>query len=382
MRTRAISGAFSMKAFLRTTATRTANEQKIGDAFGACMNLPAIEKAGSQPLAAGLARIAGFKSKSDFASYIAAEHKLGINTNLLFQFDAQPDYDNSTMTIADATAGGLGLPDRDYYTKTDVKSVEIRQRYSEHVAQSLELIGENPKEARKNAMAVMAIETKLATASFTRVEKRDPYKLKNRFTLDKLAALTPRFDWTAYWADSSLPGFKELNVTEPKFFAALNDALQQNKLADWKTYFRWHLVHAYAPYLSSAFDKSRFEFYSAYLRGIKAQPPRWKTCTNLVDQQLGEALGQVFVERTFTPETKQATLRMVQQIEAEMGTDIESLTWMSPATKKQALVKLEGILNKIGYPEKWRDYSALEITPGAILQVTRNAPRHLKSTGN
>jgi endothelin-converting enzyme/putative endopeptidase len=343
---------------------RSANEQKIGDYFGACMNLPAIDKASSQPIAAELARIAALKSVGDIAGYVAVEHRSGVNTNVLFRFSAEPDLDNSTQMLANASAGGLGLPDRDYYTKADAKSVEIRQHYLQHVAQNLELIGESPKKAKADAADVMAIETKLASASLTRVEQRDPHKLKNRFTREKLIAFTPQFHWDAYWTDSGVPGFKELNVTEPKFFAAVNDALGKNKLAQWKTYFRWHLVHAYARYLSPPFDKSYFEFYSSYLRGVKEQPPRWKTCTSLVDRHLGEALGQVFVERTFTPETRQATLQMVQQIEAEMGADIESLTWMSAATKKEALLKLRGILNKIGYPERWRDYSAVEIVPG------------------
>jgi endothelin-converting enzyme/putative endopeptidase len=343
---------------------RSANEQKIGDYFGSCMNVPAIEKAASQPLAPGFARIAALKSVSEIAAYVAAEHRGGVNTNVLFGFDAEPDFDNSTQMFAYAAAGGLGLPDRDYYTKTDAKSVEIRQRYLQHVADSFELIGESSRNAKADAARVMAIETQLAAASLTRVEQRDPYKLKNRFTREKLIAFTPRFHWNTYWSDSAVPEFKELNVTEPKFFAAVNDALAKNKLADWKAYFRWHLVHAYARYLSSPFDKSNFEFYSAYLRGVKAQPPRWKKCTNLVDRQLGEALGEVFVARTFSPETKQATLQMVQQIEAEMAADIESLTWMSPATKKEALVKLHGVMNKIGYPDKWRDYSSLEILPG------------------
>jgi len=265
--------------------------------------------------------------------------------------------------IADADAGGLGLPDRDYYTKTDAKSVEIRERYVQHVARNFELLGESAADAKAHAAVVMAIETKLATAALTRVERRDPYKLKHRFTREKLAALTPQFSWNKYWANSSLPAFTELNVSQPQFFIAVNDALQQFKLSDWKSYFRWHLVRAYAAYLSSPFEQARFDFYSAYLRGLKAPPPRWKTCTNLVDRQLGEALGEVFVAHTFSPQTKQAALQMVQQIEAEMGADIRSLTWMSPPTQKQALVKLQGILNKIGYPDHWRDYSTVLIQP-------------------
>ncbi len=354
-------------------AERSANEQKIGDMFGACMNTAAVEKAGSQPIKAELKRIAALKSVRDFADYVAAEHRGGINTNVLFQFNAEPDLDHSTQMFAYAYAGGLGLPDRDYYTKTDAKSVEIRQRYLQHLARSFALIGESADVAQADAEAVMKIETDLATASLTRVEQRDPYKLKNRYTRAKLAAFTPQFTWNAYWDARHLPAFGELNVTEPKFFGAMNEALGKYKMADWKAYFRWHVVHAYARYLSSPFEKAEYDFYSSYLRGLKAQPPRWRTCTNLVNRQLGEALGQVFVTRVFPPEMKQATLKMVEQIEAEMKADIETLSWMSPATKQQALVKLTGILNKIGYPDRWRDYSSVQVAAGDFAGNTERA---------
>jgi putative endopeptidase len=344
-------------------ARRSPNEQKIGDYFAACMNEPAIDKIGSKPLSPALARIAALKSVADLPTYLATEHKAGVDTSVLFRFSAEPDLDNSAMMLANAGAGGLGLPDRDYYTKTDVKSIEIRQRYVQHVAQNFELIGETPAQARADADVILALETKLATASLTRVERRDPYKLKNRFTKQKFVAFMPNFDWNTYWTASGLPGFSDLNVTQPKFYAAVNDELAKTSLPEWQTYLRWHLVHAYARYLSAPFEKSYFDFYSAYLRGIKTAPPRWKTCTRLVDRQLGEALGEVFVAHTFPAETKQSTLQIVEQIEKEMGADIEDLTWMSPATKKEALVKLHGIMNKIGYPDKWRDYSSVVIVP-------------------
>jgi len=342
---------------------RSTNQQKIGDFFAACMNEPVIENAGDKPLTQELGRIAALKSVRDVAAYVAAEHQGGVNGNVLFSVDAEPDLDNSAQMMANLNAGGLGLPDRDYYTKTDGKSVEIRQRYLHHVAQMLQLIGERAKQAQADAASVLATETRLARASLTRVEQRDPYKLKNRFTRAKLSAFNPHFEWNTYWVDVGVPEFTELNVSQPKFFAAINEALTTTSLANWKAYFRWHAVHAYAPYLSPPFEKSNFDFYSAYLRGLKAPPPRWKKCTRLVDRQLGEALGEVFVARTFPPATKQATLIMVQQLEGELGSDIDSLTWMSAATKKEALVKLHGILNKIGYPDKWRDYSALRIAP-------------------
>ena len=316
-------------------AASGSNEQKIGDAFAACMNLPAIEKASRKPLAAALARIAAMKSFRDIAAYVATEHRGGIDVDVLFGFDAEPDFDRSARMLGYAFAGGLGLPDREYYTQTDSKSIKIRARYVQHVAQNLELLGEPPTKARADAAKVMAIETALAKASFTRVELRDSYKLRNRFTREKLIVFAPHFDWETYWDGLETPNFKELNVTQPKFFSVLNSMLVSTKLADWQSYLRWHLVHSYSPYLASSFSKSRFNFYSAYLRGIKTPPPRWRTCTNQVDRQLGEALGQVFVARTFKPETKSEVLKMVKQIETEMHNDIQNLTWMSDATKKK-----------------------------------------------
>ena len=352
--------------------TRTANEQKIGDYFHACMNTGAIESEGAKPLDAALARIAALKSVDDLAGYVSEQHKTG-TSGVLFDFGSSPDYDNSSQMTAEASAGGLGLPDRDYYTKTDAKSQEIRQRYLQHVQQMFALIGESSPDAQADAQAVMTIETDLAKASLTRVEKRNPYNLKHKLSRDDLRRLAPEFDWDAYWQVSGSPAFESLNVTEPKFFEQLNGELRDRKLADWRAYLRWHLVHAHASYLSAKFEQASFDFYSRYLQGVKEMPPRWKKCTRLVDRQLGEALGQVFVAKTFAPQTKQEALEMTKQIEAEMGSDIKDLNWMSEATKQQALTKLQAIVNKIGYPDKWRDYSPVEIKPDDFAGNVRHA---------
>jgi endothelin-converting enzyme/putative endopeptidase len=285
----------------------------------------------------------------------------------LFAFGSAQDYADSSRVIAFASAGGLGLPDRDYYVNPDAKSQEIRAKYLDHVAAMLQLLGDFPDAARAGAAAVMAIETGLAKATLTRVEKRDPYKQFHKYTRAQLAALTPTFGWTAYWDGLGLPAPATLNVTEPDFYKEVEHQLKTRGLQEWKTYLRWHLAHAASPYLSKAFVETNFNFYSKTLRGVAEMRPRWKRCVSFVDRDLGEALGQVFVDKTFTSDTKARALAMTREIEAAMEGELAQLTWMSAATKKQALVKLHGMVNKIGYPEKWRDYNSVDITRGAFL---------------
>src|SRR5581483_8986510 len=356
------------------SASRTPNEQKIGDFFHSCMSEEAVERAGYRPLNPMLAEIASLKSVNDIAAYLGDEHRLGIDRGVLFGFTSEQDYDNSSQQIAFAEAGGLGLPDRDYYTKMDAKSQEIRGRYVEHIQEMLQMIGESEPDAKTDAQTVMSIETELAKASLTRVEKRNPYNLKHQFTRGDLRRLLPNFDWDTYLTRVHAPDFHKVNVTEPKFFATLNGQLGERNLAAWRAYLRWHLLHSDARYLSSKFVEANFNFFDKYLRGIQQMPARWKTCTRLVDHQLGEALGQVFVARTFSPKTKEDALKMTQEIEAEMGRDIKDLAWMSEPTKQQALLKLHAIVNKIGYPDRWRDYGSVQIDPGDFLgNVTRAA---------
>jgi len=349
------------------SASRTPSEQKIGDYFRACMDEPAVERAGAKPLEPTLAQIAGLNSINDIAAYVGEQHREGIDRGVLFGFGSDQDYDNSSQVIAFATAGGLGLPDRDYYTKTDAKSQEIRQRYVQHVARMLQTIGESAPDAQADAQTAMRIETALAEASLTRVEMRNPYNLKHKYSREELLHIAPAFDWDEYLSKAGVPEFQTVNVTEPKFFDALNQQLGDENPAAWRAYLRWHLVHSEAPYLSSNFVQENFDFYSKYLRGVKEMPARWKKCTRLVDDQLGEALGQVFVAKTFSPQTKQDALKVTQQIEEAMRRDIEDLTWMSDPTKKRAIEKLEAVVNKIGYPDKWRDYSSVKIASDDFL---------------
>jgi endothelin-converting enzyme/putative endopeptidase len=342
---------------------RTPNEQKIGDFFGACMNESAVEKAGAAPLKATMDAIAGLKSLQELPPLLARMHLESARTNALFGFGSSQDFANSEQEIAFASAGGLGLPDRDYYTKTDPKSEETRAKYLAHVARMFELLGDAPAAAKAQAQIVMEIETALAKASLTRVELRDPYKQFHKMTPAKLAAMTPAFDWVAYWKASGLIVTGMVNVTEPAFYTEVENQLKTRPVADWKTYLRWHAAHNRAPYLSAAFVQEDFDFFSKHLRGVKEQPPRWKRCVRLVDQNLGEALGQVFVSKTFTGDVKGQALAMVKEIEKAMDADLRQLPWMSEPTRKKALEKLHAMVNKIGYPDRWRDYTALRIEP-------------------
>jgi putative endopeptidase len=345
----------------KTDAARTPNQQKIGDLFYACMNEAAIEAAGAKPIEAALRQIDGLKTAADLPRFLAEQQLSLYASSMLFDFSANQDFANSSEIIAFADAGGLGLPDRDYYTKTDPKSVEIREKYVAHVAQMLQLLGDSPEVAADGAKKVMQFETALAKASLTRVEERDPHNLFHKMTPAQLQKLTADFNWDAYFKAIGMPPVRQINVTQPAFYRAMETQLKTGSLADLKTYLRWHLVHAKARFLSSQFVQADFDFFNHYLRGVPAMQPRWKRCVQLVDHNLGEALGQVFVEKTFTPDTKARALEMTKQIEAAMQSEIEGLSWMSPQTKKQALMKLHGITNKIGYPDKWRDYSSVDV---------------------
>ncbi len=342
-------------------SSRDTNEAKIGDYFQACMDEPAVERAGAKPLAPALAQIQGLKSLDELAAYIAAQHRVGLDRNLLFRFSSEPDYDNSSQMMAFAKAGGLGLPDRDYYTKTDAKSQEIQQRYREHVGRMFTLLGESASDAASDAQTAFDIETSLAKVSLTATERRNPYNLKHRISRADLLHMTPAYDWNSYFHVLGAPEFSMVNVTEPKFFEELNRQLSSRDLAAWRAYLRWHLLHSRARFLSSAFAREDFAFFSQYLSGSKEMPPRWKQCTRLVDRELGDALGQVFVRRTFTPQTKGDAVLVIRQIEDEMGRDIKDLSWMSEQTKAQALEKLHAVVNKVGFPDKWRDYSSVVI---------------------
>jgi putative endopeptidase len=333
-------------------------KQKIGDYYAACMDEKAIETAGASPLKDGLARIDRMRSKRDIAKIAANMPGL----NIPFNFQSDQDYKNSSQVIAEVDQGGLGLPDRDYYLKTDAKSVELRQAYLAHVQKMFELLGDAPGVAATEAQTILRIETALANGSLTQVERRDPKLLYHKMTLHDLEALSPSFRWKKYFSLAGQPRLQSLNVTAPDFFKTMDATLKKENLASWKAYLRWQLLSANASYLSSAFVDADFEFFHKTLTGAQEIQPRWKRCVNYVDNDLGEALGQAYVQRAFPPQAKQRAQKLVKQIEEAMQQDIDGLPWMSPATKQQAMEKLHTLANKIGYPDKWRDYSALTIT--------------------
>jgi len=343
------------------TAERDAVQQKIGDDFAACMDESAVEKLGAQPLKPHLDRIAALKSKEELPALLGDLHLRTGGGGLFFDFGSGQDFGDATQVIAFARAGGLAMPDRDYYLKEDDKSRELRDKYLAHVRRMFELLGDPPETSGREAGTVMAIETALARASLSRVERRDPYKLYHRMDAKSLQALTPSFAWRTYLEPAGLAQLDSFNVSQPEFYRELEKQWQALSLDDVKTYLRWHLVHADAKYLSSAFVNADFDFFRKTLRGVDELQPRWKRCVTLVDERLGEALGQEFVRVAFSPELKRKTMRMAQQIEQAMREDIEQLAWMSPATKANALAKLQTVANKIGYPDKWRDYSSVEI---------------------
>ena len=340
---------------------RNSAQQKIGDYFGACMDEGAIAKRGAAPLTPWFERIDAMKSTRELPQVLAALQVALSDDDFFFGFSANQDFGDSSRVIAFASGGGLGLPDRDYYLKTDARSKDIRARYEAHLATMFGLAREAPAVAKRSAATVMRIETALAKASLTRVEKRDPYKLFHKMDLKALQKLTPGFDWKAYLAALDQQGVNSFNVTEPAFFKAFNGQLRTEDLGAIKTYLRWHVLEAMAPALSPQFDEPHFAFFMQTLRGVERQQPRWKRCVQLVDRQLGEALGQEFVARAFSPELKAKALHMTRQIEEAMAKDIESLAWMSADTKKRAKEKLDAIVNKIGYPDTWRDYSHYEV---------------------
>jgi putative endopeptidase len=348
----------------KPTPGRTEAERKIGDYFHACMDEAAIEKAGLQPIESRLRAIAGIKTLAELSQVVSAQHADGSSDGTLFGIGSDQDFADSQSVIAFAGRGALGLPDRDYYTKTDKKSVEIRDRYVAHLTRMFELLGDAPADAAAEAKDVMGIETELAQSMLTRVELRNPHNLFHKMSRAEFEALTPALDWKGYFTAVKLDGVNVINVTEPAYYKELQKQLGAHPIAQWRSFLRWNLIHGASPYLSAKFADAHFDFYSKYLRGIPQQRPRWRRCVSWVDRDLGEDLGQVFVAKTFTPETKQHALAMTKEIEAAMERDLKDLPWMGDETRQQALTKLHAIINKIGYPDKWRDYSALTIEPG------------------
>jgi putative endopeptidase len=351
------------------TGDRPPYRQKIGDYYASCIDEKAIDALGARPLQEPLDAIASLKSKNDLSTLVAGM----AHQSALFNFRSDQDYKDSTAVIAEADQGGLSLPDRDYYLKDDPKSEDLRKAYVAHVQKMFELVGHTPEAAAAEAKTVMRIETELARGSLTRVERRDPNRLYHKMTVDEVERLSPHFQWKVYFTKVGVPELMSLNVETPAFFQKLSEQIEKEDLAAWKTYLQWHLVHANAHFLSTAFVNEDFSFFGRTLRGRQEIQPRWKRCVVDVDNDLGEALGQAYVEKYFSPEAKRQALTMVTEIEGAMQQDIQTLPWMSADTKKNALEKLHRVANKIGYPDRWRDYSKLDIKRGDEMGNVRRA---------
>ncbi len=349
---------------------RTPVSRMIGDFYASCMDEPGIEARGLEPLRPELERIAAIRSKKALPAAIARLHAQGINlplareytaTSLLFRFGSEQDAKDATSVIAVVDQGGLGLPDRDYYFKDDASSAETRDRYRDHVTRMFVLLGDTQESAAAAAKRVVAIETALARVSLEKVKRRDPENVYHKMTRGDLKTLAPGLEWKGYFAAVGAPPAQDLNVAVPDFFKGVDALLKSAALDDWKDYLRWSLARSSVPFLGQPFTAAGFEFYGRTLGGAREISPRWKRCASLTDTLLGEALGQAYVERTFGAEGKERTLKMVAALEKALRRDIETLPWMTEVTKKQALAKLAGIRNKIGYPDVWRDYRSVRI---------------------
>ena len=338
---------------------RSALDQKVGDYYASCMDEAAINAKSATPLKPNLERIAALKNKTDLADLVAALVRFG--STPFFHFGSGPDAKNSAQVIGDLDQGGLGMPDRDYYFKTDEKSADLRRQYVAHVQKMLELAGITPAEAARQAAAVMAIETELAKASLDRVARRDPEKLYHKLSLKELGALGGNFAWSNFFVASGAPRMQSLNVDVPDFIKAMDGVIAAHSVDDLKAYLTWNLLHDSAQMLAAPFERENFNFYSKALRGTKELRVRWKRCTEFADGQLPDALGKKFVETTLGGEGMRRTQQMVVEIEKAMANDLQSLAWMTPQTKQQAMVKLRAILNKIGTNATWRNYSTVRI---------------------
>ncbi len=340
---------------------RTAAQRRVGDYFAACLDEARVEAAGATPLARDLAAISALRSKADLAALLGGVDPTLAGAGLVFGFGSEQDYGNTDQVIGVLGASGLGLPDRDYYLKDDARSKETQAKYVEHLGRLLALLGDPPDRAAEGARTAMAVETALAKASLTRVEKRDPHAIYHRMDVAALAKLAPSFRWKDYFARHGAPRLALLNVTEPAFVREVERLLREEPLDAWKVWLRARVVLARAPYLSTPYQKEHFAFHRAYLHGVKEDEPRWKKCVGLVDRDLGFELGKVFVAKAFSTPAKDAAAALVRNVQKAMEARLARLDWMGPATKAQALAKLRAMREKLGYPARWRSYARLAV---------------------
>jgi len=369
--------------------SRTPVQQKVGDYYAACMNEHAINKAGMAPLQSELDRIAGLKKKSQLPEVLASIHQIIRPANLnfidaayqgvVFGIYSQPGYDDARITLAALDQSGMALPGREFYLNDDAKSKEIRHKYVKHVARLLELSGESKDQAAPDAQNVLAMETELAKAAMDIVARRDPQNQNNKMSLQQVQALTPSFDWSRYFAAAQAPSSPQYLVLAPAFFQGMEKLIQSYSINQWRGYLRWSVVHALASSLSQPLVEENFDFFGRTLGGTKELQPRWRRCSIYADIDLGEAVGQAYVAKYFPPENKERMLQMVKAIKTALDQDIDAATWMSDKTKQAAHTKLAAQVDKIGYPDHWRDYSSVEIKRDDFLgNVQRSSAFEIK----
>ncbi len=341
-------------------APKTPLQKKYGDYFAACVNEDLADKLGAKPVEPVMKTIASLEDKKQLSAMVA-ELRTKYAVGTFYQLGVQQDQKDSSSQIVNTGQGGITLPDRSYYIDDSPRSQKLRDQYVEHVTKMFVLLGDSPDKAAEEAKSVISIETALATGAIDRVELRDPAKRYHMMTLAELQALSPDYNWDAYVKEIKIGAFKTLNVATPTYFTAMNAEIDSASVDSIKSYLRWHALRSAAPALSKPFVDENFNFFSATLQGQKEQTPRWKRCTRATDQALGEAVGQDWVKQNFPPDAKANMDKLVAALERALGQDIQQLPWMSDATKVEAKAKLDAIRNKIGYPENWRDYSALVV---------------------
>jgi putative endopeptidase len=341
-----------------TAAKKGSNDQKVGDYYASCMDEAKIEADGLKPIQAELDLISKVSDQKSLQAEIAHLHTFGYNA--VFGAGSNRDFKNAADVTIGIVQGGLGLPTRDYYFNTDDRSKMIRDEYVKHIAKTFELMGDDPAKAASEAQAVMTLETKLAESSLPPVEMRNPEKLYHRMPQAEVKTLAPTFDWIGYFRTVGHTT-ADVNVATPEFFKAMDKQLTETSIGDWQAYLRWNIINRAAAALSAKFVDEDFHFKGTVLSGAKENLPRWKRCVSATDGAIGEALGAVYVQKAFSPAAKERALTMVRNLEAALKSDITTLSWMSDETRKKAILKLDAFMNKIGYPDKWRDYSTLTI---------------------
>lgn len=354
-----------------TGITQGSVSQKIKDLYNSGMDTIAIEKAGINAIASELQAIYNLSSKKELLELITNMHRSGISP--VFHVFSESDQKNSSMTIANLYQGGLGLPDVDYYTNDDESSKQLREEYKIHLTKMFILAGNNIQLSEKNAAAVLKLETELAKVSRTRLERRDPNANFNKMSIEELSKLSPEFNWKLYFTNIGLENPGMINVAQPDFFLGISTLVKNTSIDDWKAYLTWNTLNSYSSYLTSDFVNQDFEFYGKTLSGTQEIQPRWKRVLNNTSGRLGEAIGQLYVEKHFPAESKHRMLELVENLRLSFADRIKNLDWMTDETKMKALEKLETITVKIGYPDKWRDYSNLIIVPDNYVQNVRNS---------